>query len=166
MPSCLAHPASTAPPPPPPAAAACRAARLEALGIQASRRRASWRQRVTSLDRLVDVLGFPTTYALLSLAPASSAPGMAAEAVHSAVNCSGSGSGGNAGVSSSSGWGTSSGVGELSSMQQAAGQSAAKAGLTASEAEDVVRWHRGLQAGALPTGLGQALAARGLGPTR
>ncbi|KAL4458387.1 hypothetical protein ABPG75_013252 [Micractinium tetrahymenae] len=146
-----------------------RAARLEALGIQRSLRHKSWRQRLASLDRLVDTLGFPATHALLLLAPASSAPGMAAEAVSSASVAHGkSSSTGAAPTPAAEDEGQTAGqVGpESSGLMIAGGQRGRGAGLTASEAADVVRWHRSLRVGKMPAALAQALVARGLGPVR
>lgn len=138
---------------------ACRAARLGALGIQPSRSQKSWQQRIASLDRLVDALGFPAAYALLLLTPASSAPRMAAQAVSCVASSGGGASRGN-GLASEGGGGAD--MSEPRAPVLGGPQRPSGAGLTAREAAEVVQWHRRLRAGAMPAALAQALAARGL----
>ncbi|KAL4429599.1 hypothetical protein ABPG77_008648 [Micractinium sp. CCAP 211/92] len=136
-----------------------RAARLGALGIQPSRSQKSWQQRIASLDRLVDALGFPAAYALLLLTPASSAPRMAAQAVSCVAS---SGGGASRGIGLASEGGGSADMSEPRAPVLGGPQRPSGAGLTAREAAEVVQWHRRLRAGAMPAALAQALAARGL----
>lgn len=116
---------------------------------------------MASLDRLVAALGFPATHALLLLAPASAAPAMAAAAVGQMDSSSDTSSGGSAGSS------RQQVAAQAGGRVQAAGlQHAERAIPTASQAEAVVRWHRGLREATMPEALVHALAARGLGPAR
>lgn len=132
----------------------CSAAKLEALGLAPSQRKQWWRQRLADLDALISCLGLPATYALLALAPASSAATMAAEALSRIV----AGHQPEPAAQPSDGHPGATSLASSSSSTSAAPGT----GLTCADAAALVRWYRALKADRLPGGLAQALEMRGL----